>query len=73
MYNCRFPAVDTQLHVVAAVLALWLARRRARALRLLLLLVAAASALTGLLAYVFQWESIVYYSYPKYGADCLLI
>ncbi|XP_050552811.1 O-acyltransferase like protein-like isoform X1 [Spodoptera frugiperda] len=60
-----FPAVDTQLHVVAAVLALWLARRRARAVRLLLLLAAAASALTGLLAYVFQWESIVYYSYPK--------
>ncbi|CAH0696510.1 unnamed protein product [Spodoptera exigua] len=60
-----FPAVDTQLHIVAGALSLWLARRRALALRRLLLLAAAASALTGLLAYVFHWQSIVYYAYPK--------
>ncbi|KAH9637543.1 hypothetical protein HF086_010954 [Spodoptera exigua] len=67
VYECRFPAVDTQLHIVAGALSLWLARRRALALRRLLLLAAAASALTGLLAYVFHWQSIVYYAYPKYG------
>ncbi|CAH0595007.1 unnamed protein product [Chrysodeixis includens] len=60
-----FLAVDTQLYAVAAVLTVYLSSRRERALPVLAGLVAASSLLNGLLAYVFDWKSLMYIAYPS--------
>ncbi|KAJ8710950.1 hypothetical protein PYW07_008192 [Mythimna separata] len=59
-----FLAVDMQLHVLGALLALRLARRP-RAPRRLARLLLAACALNAALAYAFGWKSIVYFAYPS--------
>ncbi|XP_047032953.1 nose resistant to fluoxetine protein 6-like [Helicoverpa zea] len=60
-----FLAVDMQLYVLASVLTVLLVRQRARALHVLGALACLSCALNGVLAYVFNWKSIVYFAYPS--------
>uniref|UniRef100_A0A2A4K959 Acyltransferase 3 domain-containing protein n=1 Tax=Heliothis virescens TaxID=7102 RepID=A0A2A4K959_HELVI len=60
-----FLAVDMQLYVLASVLTVVLARHRTRALRVLAALACLSCVLNGVLAYIFNWKSIVYFAYPN--------
>ncbi|CAB3260129.1 unnamed protein product, partial [Arctia plantaginis] len=60
-----FLAVDMQLYFVAAVLTLCLASLRRRALPILAALVVASSALNGVLAYINNWQSLMFFAYPS--------
>ncbi|XP_075983845.1 nose resistant to fluoxetine protein 6-like [Anticarsia gemmatalis] len=60
-----FLAVDMQLYLVAAVLTLVLAPLRRRALPILAALVLVFSLLNGILAYIFNWQSLMFFAYPK--------
>ena len=53
-----------QLHILASVLAVYLAQRRERALPILGALVGLACLLNGALAYIFDLKSIMYFAYP---------
>nr|XP_021193723.2 nose resistant to fluoxetine protein 6-like [Helicoverpa armigera] len=60
-----FLAVDMQLYVLASILTVALVRQRARALHVLGALACVSCVLNGVLAYVFNWKSIVYFAYPS--------
>ncbi|XP_063896371.1 nose resistant to fluoxetine protein 6 [Helicoverpa armigera] len=60
-----FLAVDMQLYVLASILTVVLVRQRARALHVLGALACVSCVLNGLLAYAFNWKSIVYFAYPS--------
>ncbi|KAJ8712634.1 hypothetical protein PYW08_007938 [Mythimna loreyi] len=60
-----FVAVDMQLYVVAALALLALLRRGRGARAALAALALLSCALNGLLAYAFDWKSIMYFAYPS--------
>lgn len=54
-----------QLYIVASVLTLWLANKRTAALPILAALTVVSCVLNGVLAYVFDWKSLMYHVYPR--------
>ncbi|XP_030032423.2 uncharacterized protein LOC115448932 [Manduca sexta] len=60
-----FIAVDMQLYVVSSVLTLVLVRKRRAALRVLTALAVGACVLNALLAYVFNWQALLYFVNPE--------